>query len=143
MKLFKPPRPKEMLDYLTKTGLSTRQIALGVAVGNFVGILPLVGLHTVAGIAAAHLLRLNQAVVFMGAQVSNPITFPFILVLSAQIGSLILHGTLLELRIEGINIIEYYLIPVIVGGFVLALTVATVFYFVVLRVVGRIRKETV
>ncbi len=49
-------------------------IALGVAVGVFVGFLPLVGLQTVIAIAVAALLRANKIVCVPIVWITNPVT---------------------------------------------------------------------
>jgi uncharacterized protein (DUF2062 family) len=118
MKILRPSHFKQALTELLRTGLTRRQIALGVAVGFFAGVQPYMGLHVLCGIALAYIMRLNQVVVFLGVSISNPVTFPFFLVASAQIGNLILHGTFLELKIEGVSIINHYLWPIVLGSVV-------------------------
>jgi uncharacterized protein (DUF2062 family) len=139
MSRFRLPRYRQAIRELLSTGLNSREIAFGIAVGNFVGIMPLVGLHTVAGIAVAHVLRLNQMVVFLGAQISNPFTFPFIMVLSAQVGSLLLSGSFLEIKTEDVDIIRHYLVPLLLGSVVLGLSVGGVSYALALRFIRRFR----
>jgi uncharacterized protein (DUF2062 family) len=129
MKILRPAYFKQALADLLKTGLSRRQIALGVAVGFFAGAQPYLGFHVISGIVLAYILRLNQVVVFLGLNISNPITFPFILVASAQVGNLILHGTFLELQVHGVDIIKHYIWPLVVGGAVFGAVGGAVLYF--------------
>lgn len=131
------PSYRQVIEHFTKKGLDPRDIALALAVGNFVGILPFLGLHTVLGIAVAHIMGLNQLVVFLGAQVSNPLSFPFILVISAQIGSLILNGSFLELKLHDVSIIRHYLFPTLLGSVILGLSVGSVSYFAAMRILKK------
>lgn len=128
-----------LMNYM-RTGLSPAQIAFGVSLGNFVGILPFLGLHTVIALALAYLLRLNMGVVFLGTQISNPFTFPFILFISAQIGSLVLNGSLLSITFTAdMEILKQYLILTIFGSIILGLAVALVSYPVTLRLARKFR----
>lgn len=141
MKILRPANFRKALEDILKTGLSRRQIALGVAVGFFAGVQPYMGLHTLSGIALAYILRLNQVVVFLGVSISNPITFPFFLVISAQVGNLILHGALLELKMEGVSLIEHYLWPIVFGSVVFGAAGSVVLYIVVNEFLRRRGRE--
>jgi len=127
-------------DFLVK-GLSPAEIAFGISLGNFVGILPFLGLHTVMALGLAWLLRLNMGVVFLGTQISNPVSFPFILFISAQIGSVVLHGTFLDLSFRGdaMLLIRQYLCPTLIGSILLGLAVGIVTYPITLRFARRFR----
>jgi uncharacterized protein (DUF2062 family) len=127
-------------DFLVK-GLSPSEIAFGISLGNFVGILPFLGLHTVMALGLAWLLRLNMGVVFLGTQISNPLSFPFILFISAQIGSVVLHGKFLDLSFSGnaMMLIKQYLYPTLIGSILLGLAVGTVTYPITLRFARRFR----
>jgi uncharacterized protein (DUF2062 family) len=131
---------KETITRFLKKGLSPSEIAFAVALGNFVGILPLVGLHTVVAIGLAHLLRLNIMIVFLGTQISNPLSFPFILFISAQIGSLMLSGALLKIQFTtDLAVLKTYVIPTIIGGIVLGLAVSAASYVLTLKIAKRFR----
>ena len=127
-------------DFLVK-GLSPSEIAFGISLGNFVGILPFLGLHTVMAVGLAWLLRLNMGVVFLGTQISNPLSFPFILFISAQIGSVVLHGTFLDLSFSGdvMLFIKQYLYPTLIGSILLGLAVGIVTYPITLHFAKRFR----
>jgi uncharacterized protein len=128
-----------VMSYLRK-GLSPSEIAFGIALGNFVGILPILGLHTVAAVGLAYLLRLNIVIVFLGTQISNPFSFPFILYISAQIGSLVLSGALLQLEFTSdLSVLKTYIMPTLIGSICLGLAVALFSYFLTLRIARRFR----
>ncbi len=131
---------KATVTRFLKKGLAPSEIAFAIALGNFVGILPLVGLHTLVAIGLAHLLRLNIMIVFLGTQISNPISFPFILFISAQIGSLLLSGSLLNIQFTtDLAILKTYIMPTIIGGVILGLAVSSVSYVLTLKIARRFR----
>ena len=47
---------------------------MAFALGIFIGISPLFGIHTILGISLAHLFRLNRFVTIIGVYVTNPWT---------------------------------------------------------------------
>lgn len=129
------------IQQFLRKGLSPGEIAFGIALGNFVGILPFLGLHTVMALSLAYLLRLNMLIVFLGTQISNPFTFPFILFVSAQVGNLAMHGSFLSLQFTGdISILKSYVLPTITGGILVGLTVSVPSYFITLKVARRYRQ---
>lgn len=75
--------------------LSPGRAASSIAVGLFVGCLPLYGVHSVIVLAICIPLRLDAAIAYFAAHVSNPVTVPFLFALEMQIGAVILtgHGT--------------------------------------------------
>jgi len=114
-------------------GLSTNEIALGIALGNFVGFIPVMGTHTIIAIGLAYILRLNTLIVLLGTQISNPISYPFQLFITAEVGSLLLHGRFLEIKFSK-NIVYYldhYVWPIVLGSLVLGTIVSGLSYFIV------------
>lgn len=144
LKIFSISKFRSIIEYQLKSGLSSEKIAVGVAIGNFVGILPFLGLHTVMSIGCAYLLRLNPLIVILGSNLSNPLSFPFLLVISAQIGSLALYGRFMSLNFSSdIKVLlSNYFLPVIVGSVILAVVVSFISYFIVLKITRRIRLES-
>ncbi|MEN8157081.1 MAG: DUF2062 domain-containing protein [Bacteroidota bacterium] len=65
-------------------------IALSVAFGIFMGILPIWGYQLIIGLFFAHLFRLNKAIFFIAANISIPPMIPGILYLSYVTGSYVL-----------------------------------------------------
>jgi len=66
------------------------RIALAFALGVFLAFSPLLGLHTVLGLAIAFLFRLNRVALLIGLFVNNPWTLVPIYVAGGYIGGLIL-----------------------------------------------------
>ncbi len=137
-------RLKDYILRFSKKGLTPHEIALGVAIGIFVAFIPLFGTHTITAIALASVLRVNTLIVLLGTQISNPLTFPFQLFVSAEIGSLILHGKLLELTFsdEMSALLSHYLLPIIVGGLVLGVVGSGASYVLVKGFFLRKRNDT-
>jgi uncharacterized protein (DUF2062 family) len=131
MKYFR--KLKDYIVRLSKKGLSPDEIALGVAVGIFVAFIPLFGTHTIMAIALASLLRVNTLIVLIGTQISNPLTLPFQLFISAEVGSVILNGKFLEIKFshELSYLLGHYLLPIIVGGLILGIVGSGVSYLLV------------
>jgi uncharacterized protein (DUF2062 family) len=115
----------KLKDYIlrfSKKGLTPHEISLGVAVGIFIAFIPLFGSHTVTAIALASLFRVNTLIVLLGTQISNPLTFPFQLFISAEVGSLILTGRFLEIKIvREISYLNHYIVPILTGSLVLGI----------------------
>ena len=66
-------------------------IALGVAIGSFIGILPLYGLHTVLCVIALFLIpRANKLAILVGTNISLPPTIATITWTAYDIGRLLL-----------------------------------------------------
>lgn len=72
--------------------LSRGRATASVAVGLFIGCLPLYGLHFVLCLAVCLPLRLDLLVAYLAANISNPLIAPFLVVLEVETGALILTG---------------------------------------------------
>jgi uncharacterized protein (TIGR03546 family) len=120
---------KDYVIRFNKRGLSPHQIALAIALGNFIGFIPIIGTHTVIAIGLAFIFRLNLLIVILGTQISNPISYPFQLFISAETGNLILNGKFLEIEFsKEINYLSHYLLPIIVGSPILGIIVSCLSY---------------
>jgi uncharacterized protein (TIGR03546 family) len=122
----------KLKDYILrfiKKGLSPHEIALSLAVGIFVAFIPVFGTHTVIAIFLAYILRVNTLIVLLGTQISNPLSFPFQIFISAEVGNLILNGALLEIKFsKEINYLSHYLWPIIVGSLILGIGLSVASY---------------
>lgn len=79
------------------------RIARGVAAGTFISFTPLFGLHFVGAAVIAWLIRGNIVAALLGTFVGNPVTMPFIAVMSVALGRWMLgvEGTLSPHMISG------------------------------------------
>jgi uncharacterized protein len=67
------------------------RIARGVAAGIFVSFTPLFGFHLLIAAGLAWLMRGNMVAALLATLVGNPITFPFIMAASVELGHFLLH----------------------------------------------------
>lgn len=120
---------KDVIIRFSKKGLSPKEIALAISVGTFIAFIPIMGTHTLTAFALAYVLRLNTLIVILGSQLSNPLSYPFQLFISAEVGSLILNGTFLEITFSrDVSYLYHYILPIIVGSFVLGIIVSVLSY---------------
>lgn len=66
---------------------SAHEIALGAAIGAFWGVFPTFGLSTILSLLLYKIFRFNIVAAISGAFISNPLTSPFLLMLSYKVGS--------------------------------------------------------
>lgn len=89
------PRPwylrpfQALLEHPVYFAANRRSIAGGIAIGLFVGLLPMPG-HTPVALIAALLLRVNLALAVVTIWIANPLTYAPIFYLEYQLGALIL-----------------------------------------------------
>ncbi len=81
---------RDKLREVVRIKESPQRIALAFAVGVFLGMSPLVGLHTIMGIAAAYAFRFNKFVTMVGVYVTNPWTIVPIYTFTTWLGARLL-----------------------------------------------------
>ena len=124
------------------------KIALGMAIGVFVGVTPTIPFHTVIILALTFFFRQNFTTAFLGATViSNPFTIPFFYVSQYHLGKYLLGNgcpevifndySMWNIMNSGWNIA----FPLLLGGFIMALVLAAPAYFLAYRAVVIIRKK--
>jgi uncharacterized protein (TIGR03546 family) len=70
-----------------------RQIALGLALGLFIGLTPTLGIQTAIVLFAAFVLKWNKISAALGVWITNPLTAPFIYGLTYVVGKKVLGIT--------------------------------------------------
>lgn len=135
---------KRIAVCLLRLNNSPQEIALGVAIGVFIGILPVYGLHTVLVVIAAILVRsANKIAIFLGTSISLPPTVPLITWAGYEIGRCILNGKFEPLswsvfkNITFQKICSYYQ-PLFLGSVVLGIICAVIFYSLAFFIAKRI-----
>ncbi len=144
-------RFKEMLTRVVsvfKAHQAPHEIALGVAIGCFIAVLPLYGLHTLLCIGAALLIsRANKLAILLGTNVSLPPTVPVITWTGYDIGRLLLSDKhypplsweyIRNLKISRVS--EFYY-PLFVGSVVLGIMCAAVAFLLTLAISHLLRKR--
>ncbi len=107
-------------------------VASGLAVGIFTTMLPILGLHVPAAVAAAFAVRGNLPCALLTTLVANPFTLPFLLVAQVRLGHVICrytgtndYGELpwkLEKMLHAVK-------PLLIGSFLTAAVAAGLLYF--------------
>ncbi len=138
---------KERLREILAVKEPPRKVASAFAVGVFIGMSPLLGIHTLLGILLAWQLKLNKLVTLVGVYVTNPWTIVPIYSFGTWAGAKILgmeriippmdwsHMTLKLLVRE----FEYILVPFVVGSTIIGAISAVISYFLMYWAVKRNR----
>lgn len=76
---------------------SAARIAAAVTLGAFVGCLPIFGFHLPVVLLLCLRFRLDGALAYLAANISNPFCAPFIIAAEVQLGAVIIEGELPDL----------------------------------------------
>lgn len=126
-----PPLPKPLaraVRFLRGGRSSPQKLAWSVALGLFVGSLPLYGTHLPLCLAICLALRLDFLAAYLAANISNPLFAPFLLAAEVEIGSLLLsgeHAAFDAARARRLGVAGYFQ-QAMVGGLVLGVVLAVV-----------------
>lgn len=128
-----------------------REIALGFALGLFIGMSPTMGFQMVIAAFCAALLRWNKWSAAAGVWITNPVTAPAIYAMNYWLGSKLLNlgwpgGTAQALEASGLvsgalQKTPHVLASMTLGGIVLGVPVAFAGYWAALWAVGRYRGQ--
>ncbi len=139
---------KRTLVKLLRLNNTPHEIALGTAIGVFIAILPVYGLHTVLVIIAAVLVRsANKIAILVGTNISLPPTVATITWTSYDIGRFVLTScnypplTWADFKSISFEKIKRYYPPLFLGGVILGISCAVIFYFLVYFAVKRFDKK--
>ncbi len=93
LKRFFSKSPKQIWDeYFVAANESDARKASSVALGLFLGIIPIWGFQTVAVVASSILLKLNKPLAILANQISLPPLIPFVVYFSIAFASLATKG---------------------------------------------------
>ncbi len=120
---------------------STHEIALGFAVGVFIGILPTFGFGALFLAGLAVIIRFNIFAGIVGTLVNNPIFVPFWLASSYKVGEIITK-TGIDIKEKSIieNIFGFGL-SYFIGNIILAILVGFISYFIIYIIVEIYRES--
>lgn len=127
---------------------SPQKIAISFAIGIFIGMSPLLGIHTILGIVVASLFRLNKFVTIMGVYITNPWTIIPIYSFATWFGARLLGIEKVIPNINWsdinfailINDLKFLLIPFVVGSTLLGLLSGLTGYIIIYHAVKRRRR---
>lgn len=104
--------------------------SLSIGFGVFMGIFPIWGYQMLVGVALAHWMRLNKALVLVASNISIPPLIPFIIYGSYKLGAFFVSDPKDDfLFIQGLSLenIKDNLVQYIIGAIVLAIVAGAVF----------------
>lgn len=78
---------RNIFDRFIKIRGTPRQIALGLALGLFLGFTPTMGFQIIPAVFLAALLKWNKIAAALGVQITNPLTAPIIYSFTYSIGA--------------------------------------------------------
>jgi glycosyltransferase involved in cell wall biosynthesis len=122
-KAFSKSVKQHFYEQINNPRYSNLNLALSVAFGIFMGIIPIWGYQLVSAIFLAYLFKLNKTIVIISANISLPPLIPFILFVSVKTGELVLDvKTGLNFHSEiTFEVIKSLLKVYVVGSIVLAI----------------------
>ncbi|MEX1192671.1 MAG: DUF2062 domain-containing protein [Brumimicrobium sp.] len=108
-----------------------------LALGVFIGIIPIWGLQTIVVLFLAISFRLNKLLAFAGSNISIPPMIPIIVITSLNIGGLVMNNTVSQEEVSTVVSFKNHLLEYIVGSFILAIIAAisvwVLSYFLILK----------
>lgn len=121
-------------------------IGMGLCLGFFVGMSPLMGLHSVIAVTVAAVFKWSKIAALIGVFVTNPLTAPFIYPLTYTLGAAIL-GNPVSLGAGGLDLGAVFhgspqvLANLFVGGAIIGLAGGAVSYGVAIRAIRQYRRQ--
>lgn len=125
------------------------KLAISFAVGIFLGLSPLIGLHTVLALAIAWIFRLNRLTTMSAVYVTNPVSIIPIYTFCTWVGVLILGSDIVLTDVDWAHLtmgdllhdLSYLLMPFVVGCTAVGLTAAVVCYFLIRGAAERAQRQ--
>jgi hypothetical protein len=125
------------------------QIAVGLAIGVFVGVTPTIPFHTAIIVLIGLLFRQNITAGYLGAWIiSNPLTVPLLYVSQYELGRFLLGMERCRFAIPDYTFVSItalgweILLPLLTGGILMAPFFAVPAYFIARRLVTAIRTRS-
>ena len=125
-----------------------KTIAMGIAIGVFVGVTPTIPFHTALLVIITILFKQNVTAAYLGSWIiSNPITIPFFYFSQYELGLYLMGIAPSEFDSASIslqsiiNLGWQIAVPLLAGGMIMAPIFALPAYFITYRAVLTIRKN--
>lgn len=136
---------RDKLKLLVSIRDTPHKISLAFAVGVFIGMSPLLGLHTVLGILAAWIFRFNKLATMVGVFVTNPWTIIPIYTFSTWVGAkcLGLNSFIPDIDWKNItlagllNDFSHLLIPFVAGTIIIGLVSSVIGYIIIYHIIKK------
>lgn len=138
---------KDKIKQILSINDTPRRIAMAFALGVFMAITPLFGLHAIGTLFLAWLFRLNKLVAIAGAAILNPWTVVPICSFSLWVGAKMMGMKQILPEIDWTNVTLAYLIkklshlilPLLIGSVSIGIVSAVISYFIMYNVVSKYR----
>jgi len=133
---------KKWFNEILEAKTSPHDIALGFALGLFIGILPTPGIGIVLCLLMVIFFKVNKLSILAGFALINPATLPFVLAAILFIGTS-LTGAKVRTNVDVFSRTEManMIWPLVVGDLVLAFSAAIVSYILIYFIFKRIYKK--
>lgn len=124
-----------------------RKIAMGMAIGVFVGMTPTIPFHTIIIIFLTMFFRQNLTAAMLGAWIMNPLTIPVFYFAEYEIGKSVLGLQHMEIVLKDCSVDAllaagwHIFYPLQIGGVILALLFAIPAYFITHKSILAFRKR--
>jgi hypothetical protein len=139
-------RLKDFYDRFLSLRGEPRTIALGMAVGVFIGVTPTIPFHTALIVLFGLICKSNLTAAYLGSWlISNPLTVPILYFGQYQLGRYLLgmtdlHPVLVDYSFQSLMAMGWQVIlPLLTGGVVTAPFFAIPAYFLTYRMVLNLR----
>jgi len=141
-------RFKKFYDQFISLKGAPESIALGMAIGIFIGATPTIPFHTILIAILTFLLRQNFTAAYLGSWlISNPLTIPFLYLTQYHLGKCLLGNDNLQVVFSDYSI--WHIVntgwcvasPLLIGGIIMAPFFAVPAYFITYKAVVAIRKK--
>jgi len=146
--VFLKKRIKSFYENFISLKGDPKNIAMGMAIGVFVGVTPTIPFHTALLILATILCRQNMTAAYLGSWIiSNPLTIPFFYFTQYELGRYLmgieaynLDKTCFSLQ-HVVGMGWYIAIPLLLGGIIMAPFFAIAAYFITHHAIIIARKK--
>jgi uncharacterized protein len=133
---------------ITRLSGTPHSIAAGVACGVAISFTPFIGFHLLGAFLLCLLVRGNYIAAAVGTLVGNPWTFPFIWVVTYEVGHALLGARAAQMQpVQHWDLATFFakaeavFWPMIVGGVPLAVIAGLATYFPLMRMVAVYQQE--
>jgi len=115
-------------------------VALGMAIGVFVGVTPTIPFHTALALALSFLFRGSKAAAAIGVWFSNPVTIPFFYYGSYKVGAFFWGDSMIPFDPKQESLTELFkmgadvLAAMMVGGVIIGIVPGVAAYFITLKI---------
>jgi hypothetical protein len=137
---------RKFIDRVKKLDGDPHYVAMGMAIGVFIGFTPTIPFHTVLAVGLAFIFRGSKAAAALGVWFCNPVTVPLFYVGSYKVGRYLLgnsapfnikYESLPELLNLGLDVT----VAMIAGGVILGIFPGVASYFITRKIFATIRSR--